>query len=224
MKSAESVSTYVKKLLQKCKGWGSPCTTPNELETCIKHHTDLNEVVVKTELSYFVNTHKSEPIMNRDLFKIMIPHSERLQNLMVLLGDNDSIATSMQASVLDLPSNQDLSEALLKPVVTERRLINEMYVVVWQEDDGLQWYLGFVCKELEDNKYRVEHLERYPSTQNDFWRHPQDDNNQDVSKEQILRFKVDGGWNVKTPTTTRIVSTYHLKNSQQIQNAFTKLL
>ena len=162
--------------------------------------------------------------MNRDLFKIMIPHSERLENLMVLLGDNDSIATSMQASVLDLASNQDLSEALLKPVVTERRLINEMCVVVWQEEDGLQWYLGFVCKELEDNKYRVEHLERYPSTQNDFWRHPQDDDIQDVSKEQILPFKVDGGWNVKTPTTTRIVSTYHLKNSQQIQNAFTKLL
>ena len=42
MKSAESVSTYVKKLLQKCKGWGGPCTTPNELETCIKHHTDLS--------------------------------------------------------------------------------------------------------------------------------------------------------------------------------------
>ena len=117
------MSTYVKKLLQKCLG--GPCTTPNELETCIKHHTDLSEVVVKTELSYFVNTHKSERIMNRDLFKIMIPHSERLENLMVLLGDNDWIATSMQASVLDLPRNQDLSEALLKPVVTERRLINE---------------------------------------------------------------------------------------------------
>ena len=50
--------------------------------------------------------------MELTLFKIMIPHDESWENLSVLLGDNDYLATSSHASVLDLPSNDDLSKFL----------------------------------------------------------------------------------------------------------------
>ena len=45
-------------------------------------------------------------------FKIMIQHDEHLENLLVLLGDNNCLATSSHASVVDLPTNDDLSKFL----------------------------------------------------------------------------------------------------------------
>ena len=38
-------------------------------------------------------------------------------------------------------------------------------------EEEMQWYLGFVCKDIGDDNYLVEHLERHPPSQNDFWRH-----------------------------------------------------
>ena len=112
IKKAENNSTYLKKLLQSCKTWGGPCTTPNELEMCIKNKPDIAEKIVKTELSYYVHTHQAERNVEPALFKIMIPHEERLENLLVLLGDNSCLATSLHASALDLPTNNDLSKFL----------------------------------------------------------------------------------------------------------------
>ena len=42
----------------------------------------------------------------------MIPHDEGLENLLVVLGDNKYLATLSHASVLDLPTNADLSKIL----------------------------------------------------------------------------------------------------------------
>ena len=92
--------------------WEDPCTTPNELEFCIQNKVDLAEKIVKTELHYYVHTHQAETHMEPKLLKIMIPHDERLENLLVLLGDNNYLATSSHASVLDLPTNDDLSKFL----------------------------------------------------------------------------------------------------------------
>ena len=33
-----------------------------------------------------------------------------------------------------------------------------MCAVVWMEEE-VHWYLGFVCKDIGDDKYLVEHLE-----------------------------------------------------------------
>ena len=38
------------------------------------------------------------------MFRIMIPHDQRLENLLILLGDNDHIATAESSSVLNLPT------------------------------------------------------------------------------------------------------------------------
>ena len=60
-----------------------------------------------------------------------------------------------------------------------------MCIVVWVEEE-VQWYLGYVCSNVGENKYLVEHLERNPASQNDFWRHPKVEDVQMVSIDQIL--------------------------------------
>ena len=50
--------------------------------------------------------------MEPTLFKIVISHDKRLENLLVLLGDNNCLVTSLHAFILDLPTNYDLSKFL----------------------------------------------------------------------------------------------------------------
>ena len=59
---------------------------------CIQIKRDIAEKIVKTELSYYVHTHHAERNMEPTLFKIMIPHDECLENLLLLLGDNNCLA------------------------------------------------------------------------------------------------------------------------------------
>ena len=49
----------------------------------------------------------------------------------------------------------------------------------------MQWYLGFVCKDIGDDKYLVEHLEQHPLSHNDFWQHSKVEVVQAVFKKQI---------------------------------------
>ena len=56
-----------------------------------------------------------------------------------------------------------------------------MYVVVWMEEE-VQWYFGFVCKDIGDDKYLVEYLEQYPPSQNDRWWHSKVEDVQTVFK------------------------------------------
>ena len=50
--------------------------------------------------------------MEPTLFKIMVPHDESWEKLLLLLGNNNYLTTSSHASVLDLPANDDLSKFL----------------------------------------------------------------------------------------------------------------
>ena len=77
---------------QKLLHGGGPCTTPNDLELCIQNKPNLAENTVKTKLPYFVHTNKAERHIEQTL-KIMIPHDEGLENLLVVLGDNKDLAT-----------------------------------------------------------------------------------------------------------------------------------
>ena len=102
---------------------------------------------MKTKLAYHVHIHEAG--IHMEPKKVIIPHDEGLENLLVLLGDNNYLATSSHASVLDLTTNADLSKFL--DHVTEHpqqsSLINEMCVVAWMEEE-VQWYLGLVCKDI----------------------------------------------------------------------------
>ena len=51
---------------------------------------DSQGKIVKTELTFYCNTHKMDMLARPDLFKLnKITHLERLENLMILLTDDD---------------------------------------------------------------------------------------------------------------------------------------
>ena len=80
----------------------------------------------------------------------MIPHEEKLENLLVLLGGNANIATSMSASTMDLPSATELA----KELGTEQFCsndessinVNEISVVVWLTNGTPEWFIGCVIR------------------------------------------------------------------------------
>ena len=219
------------KNLQACKSWGGPATTPDELDDILKKHADIEEKIVKTELTYYIKTHEAERKVNPDTFKIMIPHDQRLENLLILLGNNDHIATADSASILDLPTMKELEEELGVEATsadaascTGTVRVNEMCVVVWLDDvtNAPMWHLGFVT-EMKDSKYVVEHLVRGNNSQNDYWRNSVANETFDVDEEQFLIVKVDGDWEVEKVSGSRISMRYHLRNSIKINNAFYKM-
>ena len=100
---------YVRKLLETCKSWGGLCVTCNELIAAIDAKPGKHEQIVKTELTFYRNTSKSDMIARSDLFKLnKISHEEYLENLLVLLSD-ENIACG---SVADLPTNADALKTL----------------------------------------------------------------------------------------------------------------
>ena len=79
---------YGMKLLQNCKTWGGPCTTQEELELVLENRSDMQEKIVKVELTYYKYTHKPDVIARPDLYHLnKISHEERLENLLVILTD-----------------------------------------------------------------------------------------------------------------------------------------
>ena len=114
---------YTTKLLQICKTWGGPCTACDELGTVLKSKHDIAEKIVKTELSYYRNTHKMDVITRPDLFKLVhVTHEERLENVLVLLSDNSQVATASKSSAMDLPSDLDA----LRVIKTTQGQTNEV--------------------------------------------------------------------------------------------------
>ena len=64
---AENQQAYQRKVLQKVKSWGGPCTSEEELHTAMQ--LDDEEKVVHQELVYFRLTHPTLGLQERDLLK-----------------------------------------------------------------------------------------------------------------------------------------------------------
>ena len=110
LEKAKKQSNYTNKLLQQCKSWGGPVTTIEELLQITQSKPDKIEQIVRTEFSYYRDTHKSDVIANAHLFKLnKVTHEERLANLSILLSDK-----STESTYVSLPSTQD-ALVLLSP-------------------------------------------------------------------------------------------------------------
>ena len=72
MKKVVRQKDYVRKLLETCKSWGGPCVTSDELIAATDAKPGKQEQIVKTELTFYRNTHKSDMIARSDLFKLVI--------------------------------------------------------------------------------------------------------------------------------------------------------
>ena len=69
---------------------------------------------MKSELSYYVHPHQSKRNMEPTLFKIMIQHDECLESLLLFLIDKNSLVNSSHASVLDLPTKDNLLKKVFR--------------------------------------------------------------------------------------------------------------
>ena len=62
MQKAVRHKDYVRKLLETCKNWGGPCVRSDELIAAIDAKPGKQEQIVKIELTFYRNTHKSDMI------------------------------------------------------------------------------------------------------------------------------------------------------------------
>ena len=218
---SKTASDYTMKLLTTCKTWGGPVVTPHELEGILGKRGDIAEKIVKTELSYYCKTHESQRRANPALFKIMISHEERLENLLILLGGNDNVASASSSSTVDLPTLDELRAEIGENIERKSLHVDEMCVVTWLEDKP-RWYLGYITKK-NGPLYTVDHLLRANGEHHEFWKHPEHPDVAEVCEEQIIDVRINGDWGIEKVVGERVISRYHLKNSAEINNVFEKL-
>ena len=61
-----------------------------------------------------------------------------------------------------------------------------MCVVVWQDDNGYQWYLGYVKKNI-DGKLSVDHLARKLKASDSKWKYPSQEERKEWIKTEWFR-------------------------------------
>ena len=102
-KSAQT-QKYQDRLLIKCKTWGGPSTNIEELEEILSERPNMQEIIVRTELSYYRQCHRSDIINQKELYKLNgISHVEHMENLFIILGGNNVILGSNAR----LPTNNE---------------------------------------------------------------------------------------------------------------------
>ena len=220
IKKAKNLSQYTNKLLQQCKTWKGPVSSMDELNSILKEKPDKIEQIVRTELAYYRNTHKSDVITSPSLFKLnKISHEERFTNFCVLLG-----GISNEKSIV-LPQNEDALSVLRdynnndnfvgedEEIAVE---INQLCVTLWNGEHEKLWYLGY-CKEVKDNgEFLIEHLDRIDMNSNLKWKYPQYDDICLVEAEQILEIDIQGEWDVVHDRNM----TFTLQNHEIIHKKF----
>ena len=79
-------SVYTHKCLQMCKEWGGLATSVEELNSILQKHSERAEKIVRIELSYYRDTHKSD-VVYPELFKMnKISYDQQLLNLCTLIA------------------------------------------------------------------------------------------------------------------------------------------
>ena len=82
IEKGKNQSRYTQKCLQLCKEWNGPATSVEELNEILNSNPDKMEQIVRTELSFYRDTHKADVIQQPDLFRINnICHNEQLLQL-----------------------------------------------------------------------------------------------------------------------------------------------
>jgi hypothetical protein len=192
-------SKYTDKCLQLCKSWNGPATSVEELHDILKANCDNAEKIVRIELSYYRDTHKSDILQHPDLFKINnISHDEQLLNLCALLSGNDPMS-----QYVTLPSNKD-AELLVPSCHADRStednesdiLVGMTYVTLVTEGDKNTWYLAACIEKHSDETYTMEYLHRLQKSSNLKWKHPSIPERDILKAESIVVCDIDGEWDV----------------------------
>ena len=209
-------SMYTDKCLQLCKGWGGPAVSVEELNSILKKNSDRVEKIVRTELSYYRDTHRSEIVSNPELFKLnKISYDQQLLNLCTLIAGKD-----VGGKYVSLPTNKDVAKVLSSQ--SDNHLsslqdadaieVGQNYVTLIAEGDKKTWYLA-TCVNIDDSeRYEMEFLHRVVRSSNLKWKHPVREDVDTLTKESIISCVIDGEWDVSTDRNM----TYTLRNHEYI--------
>ena len=69
MKKTSKVNDIIKRLLNDCKSWNGPVTSCEELMKVLNERPGRQHFILRTELSYFSNTHRTDKIQRPDLYR-----------------------------------------------------------------------------------------------------------------------------------------------------------
>ena len=97
--------------------------------------------------------------------------------------------------------------------------VGQAYVILWN-DGGLKWYLGYCLKVLDNDLFKVEHLQRCKTADNLKWKYPSKSDIQTVAPEQVLECSVLGEWNILSNRTSEFI----LRNHELIEKQFSELV
>ena len=112
-------------------------TSIHELDDILRAHGDLSEKIVRTELPYYRDTHKTDVIYNGNSFKVnKISHKDRPVNLGTLLSNNNPDQNTT------LPKNRDALTILQGNLLHMLREgddipefeLSKTYVTLWLDD------------------------------------------------------------------------------------------
>ena len=175
MKKQKNID-YVLKLTETCKTWGGPCCSAEELKTVLKKNPDNEKKIIKTELSFYVHTHKADRLGRPELFKLSnIDTATMLENVFILLTNEHNSASRSSVAEISLPTNEDalkiLSDDPKNPADHPVFEVNELCVNVWHEGEKIQWYVGYF-KAMKGDIFDVEQLVRASEDSDLHWVHP----------------------------------------------------
>ena len=216
---AKKSQIYQHKILRECKTWSGPCTTIEELENSLRDHPDQAEHIVRTELSYFKQTHRCDIPARPELYKLNgIGHEERLESLCILL--NDSELHSSQLMTAKLATDQDAFRVITDTNTCDQSgstepntevTINDLYITLCMEAEKKVWYLGY-CSAIENGKIVNDYLHRIRKNSYLYWKYPKISDLVEVETEQVLDLVPVGEWDL---SSSRNVS-FKLKNGPAI--------
>ena len=140
-----------------------------------------------------------------------------IENLVILL--DDEVEESDDGEINCLPTEEetmDLLQASDESTPTETKFTPQQPVaVIWHnQNDTLDWSVGFYLDDVEDETCRIDHLCSKDKTN---WIRPSFDDIQVVKYIQILPIDVDGEWDFSARHCT-----FTIKNAATIHEIFKK--
>ena len=216
-------SQYSQKCLQMCKEWKGPAASVDELQSILNLHPQQREKIVRNELIYFRETHKSEVLFNPSLFRVNnISHEDRLLNLCALLAEDVSCGEPST-----LPSNNDaeivIGGSSLTTTPTQHQIqVGKYYITLLTEGTKDTWYLASCEGINNDGTFKMDHLMRAETGSSFKWKHPSKPDSLDLNINSILDCEVIGEWDVSNERALSFSLQNHINIALLITDIFNK--
>ena len=188
----------------KCKSWNGPFSSVKELEaSLVGSNEKKTRDILRHEITFQRITHPNDAIVRKELYLINKQDISALKyNLTILLSNAAVIETNnggfflpTESEVMDTLNSSEQEENV--PIIAENldvMKINEPKAIVWEENNELKWYIGFILSIDSSNSSKVEHLTRALHSQDSLWHYPTIPDVQDTDIAQILPIEVIGEW------------------------------